>query len=287
MLRVIFRLLDVIFPSLNSSSAAVRAEAALVVGSAVQSNPKVQISMLEGGGISILLRLIALDPDAIVRSRGVYALSCLVRRFPTAQTKLVRDGGLSALATLFSSERQEDLKLQVKVVTLLRDLIMERLEAEKLLAEGDTEASPDAVEKVRQYKLAGLEEKLVQTGWCERLPRLLYAQSSSKSRTGKRDDLSSAITKQLSVRPEHDVVEKVVGAIQALSELCADKFGNDATLYATLVDLKLWYNDLASLEQSDSHAGSDSEDQLYFTKLSKLLLDVISKLQISYTKDEL
>ena len=102
-----------VLPSLNSSSSLIRAEAIRLLGSASQSNTAVQISALESGSIAELLRVLALDRDPTVRSRAVYAVSCLVRRFPTALLKLVTDGGLGVFATLFQSESQDDLKLQV------------------------------------------------------------------------------------------------------------------------------------------------------------------------------
>jgi hypothetical protein len=104
---------DVVLPSLNASSTLVRSEAIRLLGSAAQSNTAVQIAALESGSIDTLLRVLALDQDPTVRSRALYALSCLVRRFPTALIKMVSGGGLEVLATLFQSETQENLKLQV------------------------------------------------------------------------------------------------------------------------------------------------------------------------------
>jgi hypothetical protein len=72
----------------------------------------VQIDALENGSIDALLRVLALDQDPTVRSRALYALSCLVRRFPTALIKMVAGGGLHVLATLFDNEAQDSLKLQ-------------------------------------------------------------------------------------------------------------------------------------------------------------------------------
>jgi hypothetical protein len=108
--------MDVVLPSLNASSALVRSEAIRILGSAAQSNTKVQIAALESGSIDTLLRVLALDQDPTVRSRALYALSCLVRRFPTALITMVAGGGLEVLATLFQSDTQDNLKLQVNSV---------------------------------------------------------------------------------------------------------------------------------------------------------------------------
>lgn len=104
---------DLVLPSLNASSTLVRSEAIKLLGSAAQSNTVVQIAALESGSIDALLRVLSLDQDSTVRSRALYALSCLVRRFPTALKKLVASGGLKVLASLFQSKTQENLKLQV------------------------------------------------------------------------------------------------------------------------------------------------------------------------------
>jgi len=106
--------MDVVLPSLNSSSTLVRSEAIRLLGSAAQSNIAVQIAALESGSINALLHVLALDQDPTVRSRALYALSCLVRRFPAAQIKLLASGGLEVLATLFQNEAQDNLKLQVR-----------------------------------------------------------------------------------------------------------------------------------------------------------------------------
>lgn len=102
-----------VLPSLNSSSKLVRSEAIRLLGSAAQSNIAVQIAALESGSINALLRVLTLDEDPTVRSRAVYALSCLVRRFPAAQIKMLASGGLEVLATIFQNEAQDNLKLQV------------------------------------------------------------------------------------------------------------------------------------------------------------------------------
>ncbi|KAJ9578268.1 hypothetical protein L9F63_005489, partial [Diploptera punctata] len=211
-------LVDIVLPSLNSSSSLIRAEAITLLGSASQSNTAVQIAALESGSVAALLRVLALDRDPTVRSRSVYALSCLVRRFPTALHKFVTDGGLGVFANLFQSESQDDLKLQVKVVTLLHDLVLEIKETEKACERNSGDA--ELLEKQRQYKVVKMTHHLVNEGWCERLPRLL--QASPTQRVERRDDLSSAVTKERPVRPEHDVVEKVVTAMLALVDDCRD-----------------------------------------------------------------
>ena len=55
----------------------------------------------------------------------MYAVSSLCRHFPYAQIKLLELGGLSVLGELFQDPEAE--KLQLKAVTLLHDIIVERV----------------------------------------------------------------------------------------------------------------------------------------------------------------
>nr|CAD7440389.1 unnamed protein product [Timema bartmani] len=281
-------LTDIVYPSMNTSSGSVRAEAIRLLGSAASSNPKVQISALEGGGLHLVLRVLALDRNEAVRARAVYALSCLVRRFPAAQGKMVAEGGLSVLASLFKSEQQEDLKLQVKVVTLLYDLIQERVET-KLSSENlSPPENLDIPEKLRQYKAIDLEGKLVQHGWCKRLPKLLLVQSTNEGRAKRRDDLISVVGKDLPVRPEHDVVEKVVSAMVTLSDICAHEFADDGKVKAVLLDLKVWYDDLASREELENKSRNETDDHsFYYTNLASLITNMTRILGAQSIKDEL
>jgi hypothetical protein len=113
----------------------------------------------------------------------------------------------------------------VKVVTLLHDLVLEVKETEEAwqsVSQG-TSKHAELQEKGRQYRAAGLIPRLVEKGWCTHLPRLLHASSSTTQHAGRRDDLSSALERDLPVRPEHDVIEKVVAAMLALADVCVDR----------------------------------------------------------------
>lgn len=73
------------------------------------------VQAVESGAVGTLLRVLALDSAASVRSAALYALSCLVRRFPLAQREFVDQGGFAVLASLFDGESGEQLKLQVRI----------------------------------------------------------------------------------------------------------------------------------------------------------------------------
>lgn len=72
-----------------------------------------------------VLRVLATDPSPAVRKRALFALSTMIRHFPFAQKRFVELGGLSVLGKLFESDSAENL--QVRVVTLLTDLVKEKV----------------------------------------------------------------------------------------------------------------------------------------------------------------
>lgn len=173
----------------------VQKEAALVLGAATQSNPKVQVGAIDADALQILLRLLSSQshssPD--LRRKILYAISSLCRHFPYAQKKLLDLGGLSVFRELFQEHGEE--KIQVKVVTLLHDLIEEREHAET----NKDQENPVVAEQLRQYKLVPLKEAMLEQGWCELVPTLLDS-------------------------PEHDSREKILNAMKTLSDVCSEKF---------------------------------------------------------------
>ena len=84
-----------------------------------------QIAAIENGAMREVLQLVAQDPSARVRKRAMFALSALVRHFPFAQKHFLELGGLSVLGKLFDNKSDESL--QVRAVTLLSDLIKEKV----------------------------------------------------------------------------------------------------------------------------------------------------------------
>lgn len=116
----------IIAPDLNSTSDTLRELVAFTLGSALQGNPQVQNAVLEFGLLRPLLRLVAIDRSSRVRSRCLFALSCLVRNLPAAQEAFMHHGGLTVLAGFFATSSSSSPKLKIKAVTLVYDLLMEQ-----------------------------------------------------------------------------------------------------------------------------------------------------------------
>uniref|UniRef100_A0A674GIA3 Nucleotide exchange factor SIL1 n=1 Tax=Taeniopygia guttata TaxID=59729 RepID=A0A674GIA3_TAEGU len=140
--------LRLVIEGLNSSEASLKEHAAFVLGAALSSNPKVQIEAIEGGALQKLLVILATEQPLAVRKKALFALSSMLRHFPYAQQQFLKLGGLQVLRSLFRQKGMEPL--HVRVVTLLYDLIME-----KMLLE-DSQHGEQMEEKIQQYQQGAL-----------------------------------------------------------------------------------------------------------------------------------
>uniref|UniRef100_A0A0A9WWZ0 Nucleotide exchange factor SIL1 n=2 Tax=Lygus hesperus TaxID=30085 RepID=A0A0A9WWZ0_LYGHE len=189
---------DIVFPSLNSTSWKVRYEATKLLGSAVQSNPNAQISTLEAGAIPVLLRVLALDPNSKVKAGALYALSCLIRRFPLAQKQFLDRGGLTVIVKQFNSDTSGQLKIQLKAINLIRDIIDEVREADLslLTLSPDSPERSIASERYRQQSNLNIWVRLVEEGWCQALTTLLSRHSEDVQVIELLSDGMSAVSKE-------------------------------------------------------------------------------------------
>lgn len=244
--------LQLVISDLNSTDRDVRNEAALVLSSAVQSNPAVQIAAVEAGALQQLIRLLSIESCVTFRSRLLAALSSLVRHFPFAQRKFLELGGLQTLSQLLARQSYHSQKLSIKAITLVSDLLMERtsLKADK------KRRDPQHEERILQYSQVPLLESVVDHGWCQLVPRLLAVS-------------------------EHDAREKVLGTMWSLREPCRPEFAGHVPLLEALHD------EYARLAEVETHhdGASPSDEPQYFTELLRTVDHIIS--HVSVAKDEL
>ncbi|XP_023591356.1 nucleotide exchange factor SIL1 isoform X2 [Trichechus manatus latirostris] len=222
--------LQVVINALNSTEPLVKEYAAFVLGAAFSSNPKVQVEAIEGGALQKLLVILATKQPLATKKKVLFALCSLLRHFPYAQQQFLKLGGLQVLRSLVQEKGTE--VLAVRVVTLLYDLITEKMFAEEE-AELTRETSP---EKLQQYRQVHLLPGLREQGWC-------------------------AITASLLALPEHDAREKVLQTLGTLLATCQDHYRQDAQLSRTLASLQAEYQALAALELQDG------EEEGYFQEL--------------------
>ncbi|KAJ7411659.1 Nucleotide exchange factor SIL1 [Willisornis vidua] len=241
--------LRLVIEGLNSTEAALKEHAAFVLGAALSrfiergdyssmktipqafhqiaanltplrlsSNPKVQIEAIEGGALQKLLVILATEQPLAVRKKALFALSSMLRHFPYAQQQFLKLGGLQVLRSLFRQRGMETL--HVRVVTLLYDLIME-----KMLLEGSQHGEQMA-EKLQQYQQVRLVPAVLEQDWCAVPPTLL-------------------------AMPEHDTREKVLKLVGVLMAFCREHYRGDPAMGTALGLLRSEYEELAAQEQRE------------------------------------
>ncbi|NWX85616.1 SIL1 factor, partial [Nothoprocta pentlandii] len=220
--------LQLVINGLNSTEAVIKEHAAFVLGAALSSNPKVQIEAIEAGALQKLLVILATEQPLAVKKKALFALSSMLRHFPYAQQQFLKLGGLQVLRDFFREKGME--ALYVRVVTLLYDLIME-----KLLLE-DSPDGDHTQEKMEQYQQVRLVPAVVEQDWCTIVANLLAV-------------------------PEHDTREKVLQTVRVLLPFCKERYRADTRLTTTLHQLRHQYQELAAQELREG----DSEG--YFKEL--------------------
>lgn len=247
---------QIVLTGINSSSTEVKQGALHLLGSAVQSNPKVQIAAVEAGLVQSLIRAIAYDTQEGVARKAVFALSCLVRGFPFGQQVLLQHGGLEVLRKVFDRQDFKSLPLQLKVVSLLHDLLVEREEAEG--------------ERLHQLRRLSIDDQLATGGWCPAVSSLLAV--ASFDRRDRRYDMGAALRNEMPLRPDHDTVDKVVAAMGSMVRVCRYQFHEALPLLRHLAHT---YDDLAYKEQFQD---SDDGGHALFKSLADMIQSLVKNI---------
>lgn len=247
---------QIVVTAINSSSSSIKQSALHLLGSAVQSNPKVQIAAVEAGLVQSLIRIVAYDSQDGVARKALFALSCLVRGFPYGQQILVQHGGLEVLRKVFDRRDFRTLPLQLKVVSLLHDLLVEREEAEG--------------ERLQQLLRLNIYEQLATGGWCPAVSSLLAA--ASFDRRDRRYDMGAALRNEMPLRPDHDTVDKVIAAMGSMVNVCRYQFYDALPLLRHLAHT---YDDLAYKEQFQDN---DDGGQALFRSLADMIQRLVKNI---------
>ncbi|XP_028315233.1 nucleotide exchange factor SIL1 [Gouania willdenowi] len=238
--------LSFIFQGLNSSDLRLQESSAHVLGSALSSNPAVQVKAAEDGALHRLLTALVTATSVQVKKKVLFALASLLRHFPHAQQQFLARGGLQVLSELFKEDTVGALRS--RVVTMLYDLISEK----ELSSQAGMDPALDAThqERLRQYSKVTLQEELEDEGWCLLVPQLLQS-------------------------PEHDHREKALKALLAMAAVCGDQNRSDTTLHSSLHSLKELYQNLVQ-----------EEDSSYFEEMVELIDALQMKLRKSEIHSE-
>ncbi|XP_053091543.1 nucleotide exchange factor SIL1 isoform X5 [Pangasianodon hypophthalmus] len=233
--------LELVNDALNNTDFRLQKSAAFVLGSAVSSNPSVQVVALECGTLQKLLTMLATPRPMTVKKKVLYALACLLRHFPTAQSQFVKLGGLQVLVELFQAQGAECL--HVRIITLLYDMITEK----EMISQAGIGPHSTHQEHLQQYSDISLFPMLVEQGWCSLVPEMLAS-------------------------PEHDWREKALQTLLAMMPHCQKLYLQNPTLSTSLSFLQQQYQELALRERSLG------EDDGYFGEILFLVDSVMVKM---------
>ncbi|KAI3447708.1 hypothetical protein Pfo_004373 [Paulownia fortunei] len=210
---------------LKNSHANIRAKAAEVVSTIVQNNPRSQQLVMESNGLEPLLSNFTSDPDVIVRTKALGAISSLIRHNKPGIAAFRLANGYAALRDALGSE---NVRFQRKALNLIRYLLHENRSDCGIVTELGFPrilmhlASSEDVE-VREAALSGLLEL-------------------ARDRSGKPDGSSSE---------ENDKLKEILRErIKGISEMSAEDLGA-AREERHLVDC-LWntcFNEPSSLHE--------------------------------------
>lgn len=228
--------LQLILRGLNSSDFRVQENSAFVLGSALSSNPVVQVKAVEDGALQALLTALATTQPLHVRKKVLFAMASLLRHFPFAQYHFLSHGGLQVLSELFREDKGGIVR--TRIVTVLYDMISEK----ELISQKGLESFLDSAyeERVRQYSRVSLQGKLLEDGWCLLVPQLLDS-------------------------TEHDYREKALRALLAMAPVCLPEYRSHSSLLVSLLSLRDQYQDLI---QSEMILG---EENSYFLEIVELI----------------
>lgn len=235
--------LRLVIDALNSTDLRLQESAAFVLGSAVSSNPRVQVEAMEGGALQKLLTLLATERPMGVKKKLLFAVGSLLRHFPYAQSHFLKMGGVQVLGDLFRASGGGAMR--VRVVTLLYDMIVEK----ELISQAGLDPIPDShQERLRQYAQISLLPLLAEQGWCSLVPEMLAS-------------------------PEHDWREKALRALLAMMPHCRPQYRQNQALALSLSALQEQYQELALSEQGLG------EEEGYFGEILSLLNTVLLKVR--------
>ncbi|XP_043113820.1 nucleotide exchange factor SIL1 [Puntigrus tetrazona] len=229
---------------LNSTDIRLQESAAFVLGSAVSSNPSVQVEAIEGGALQKLLTLLATQRPITVKKKVLFAVASLLRHFPFAQSHFLKLGGVQVLSELFQTPGTEPLR--VRIITVLYDMIIEK----ELISQVGMDIIPDSShqERLRQYAEVSLLPMLVEQGWCRLVPELLES-------------------------PEHDYREKALRTLLAMMAQCQTQYKQNPALTASLSELQKQYQELVLTEQDVG------EQDGYFSEILALVDSMVVKMR--------
>ncbi|GAB0093004.1 Nucleotide exchange factor Sil1 [Sergentomyia squamirostris] len=215
----------IIIPNIaNQTNSIIRTKALMLVGAVMHNNPNAQISAFEKNMGDHLTRILATSKISDELSAATYAIGSLIRKFPLAQKESLTQLGLSVLLNVWT--KHVDLKVKLKVLTLIADLVRESHD----MASQQNVPNENNEEKFRQYQRVQIEKLLDEYNFCQRFEQLLISVKS---------DLTKCT----------DSMEKLLLSIKLTKDMCYSVWSKSADLRHVLIVLKNRITWLSSMEK--------------------------------------
>ncbi|XP_069134050.1 hsp70-binding protein 1-like [Argopecten irradians] len=123
---------EVLAKQFDNSEAEIRWNSLELLGILVQNNPYCQEAALKHELLPLVLRIIDNDNNATVRTKALYAISCLCRDVPSAQKVFVENDGFSVVMRAMQSDVE---KLKIKAAFMLTSLCNENPEYKDVMCD--------------------------------------------------------------------------------------------------------------------------------------------------------
>lgn len=249
----------IVLPNLNrTNNSNLKVKSLTLLGSATQNNPSAQIMAYEKDVAEHLVRFLSTAKVESEINSALFAFSSLVRRFPIAQKQILSKSVVNVLFEVWTKEI--NLKIKVRLLTLLTDLLMEAEEA-KSEAELAGESGAEA-EKRNQYEAVNLEKLLQEFEYCKNVERFVVAEKPA-----------------LISNPEQ--TERVISSLNYSTRLCKEIWSTDPDLRHVILVLKNRFSDQV-LESGDD----EDEDRVGY--LRDLVGDIerLYSVLFQYLKDK-
>lgn len=249
----------IVLPNLNrTNNSNLKVKSLTLLGSATQNNPSAQIMAYEKDVAEHLVRFLSTAKVESEINSALFAFSSLVRRFPIAQKQILSKSVVNVLFEVWTKEI--NLKIKVRLLTLLTDLLMEAEEA-KSEAELAGESGAEA-DKRNQYEAVNLEKLLQEFEYCKNVERFVVAEKPA-----------------LISNPEQ--TERVISSLNYSTRLCKEIWSTDPDLRHVILVLKNRFSDQV-LESGDD----EDEDRVGY--LRDLVGDIerLYSVLFQYLKDK-
>jgi hypothetical protein len=239
-------------------SLALRAQAAVVMGSSAQNNPKATENALSVGGLTTLLSLWKACLHAPQLKRVLFAVGSVVQNSDAAYTEFAALGGVPMLAAVLAADQAAlgwegcTAATKTKAAGLAADLILSQIMILHTAAHGPEYASPvlEGVDTVLWLEFAShtaLAQQLAEVGWC--------------------DSAATALVRGVGGR---SLQESVLRTVLGVAPHCTGVFSSPATaVFKTVARLKA--------EWDDEHAEEADDTSLSYVTLIDAVAKVVGQ----------